>query len=330
MSLSSPFYSLSPDLVIDAVESLGYLSDLRVFALNSYENRVYQVGIEDDAPLIAKFYRPGRWTREQIEEEHQFSLALTQAEVPIVSPLQNQDGQTLYEYQDFLFCLYPRFGGHAPELDNDDTLYTLGTEIGRLHALGKTSRFQYRPSINISSFAIASRDFLLQQNRIPSNLEPAYAAISEQLITQLQESWQRIDFASIRLHGDCHPGNILSRPDSLWLVDLDDARNGPAVQDLWMLISGEPHEQARQMETIVEGYETFCEFDRKELALIEPLRTLRLMHYAAWLAARWDDPAFPQAFPWFNTERYWAAHILELKEQSSALMAPAIQLQGSV
>lgn len=321
----TPFHTLNPDKVIDAVESLGYLSDLRVFPLNSYENRVYQFGLEDGEPIIAKFYRPARWSDEQILEEHEFSRALADLEIPIVAPLE-RDGKTLFEFDDFRFALYPRRGGHAPELTDLDTLYRLGQQLGRLHELGKAQPFSHRPSLNLQTFGIDSRDFLLAEDFIPGSLTEAYATLSQHLIEAMEPILATTPFNRIRLHGDCHPGNILLRPDSLYLVDLDDARNGPAVQDIWMLLSGERPQKQQQLGEIIAGYEEFCEFDNRELALVETLRTLRLMHYAAWLARRWQDPAFPMAFPWFNTERYWAEHILELREQLAALSEPPLEI----
>ena len=321
------YSKLTPDTVIDAVESLGYLSDLRVFPLNSYENRVYQVGIEADEPIIAKFYRPNRWSDEQIIEEHEFTLALQKIDVPVIPPIQIND-ETLFNFKGYRFSLYQRRGGHAPELEDLDCLFTLGQHLGRVHSLGQAKPFDHRPEINIQSFAIDSRNFILENEFIPSSLVEPYAAITEQLIDKLQSDFAKVTYQAIRLHGDCHPGNILTRPDSMYIVDLDDSRNGPAIQDLWMLISGDTEQKRAQLSSILEGYEEFCEFDLSELALIEPLRTLRLIHYAGWLAKRWNDPAFPMAFPWFNTERYWAEHILELKEQASHLDEPVINLQG--
>ena len=322
----TPFDDLSIDTVIDAVESIGFLSDLRVFPLNSYENRVYQVGIEDSTPVIAKFYRPERWTDEQILEEHAFSFALAEAEIPVIPPMQI-DKCSLFRFGKYRFSLAERKGGHAPELDNLDTLYTLGQHLGRIHALGAAKRFQHRPAITMKGFAEDSRTFLLDEDFIPASLAAAYEAISAQLITKLKTCFDHTEYRAIRLHGDCHPGNILCRPESLFIVDLDDCRMGPAIQDLWMLISGDRGQKQRQFIELLEGYEEFFDFDRAELRLIEPLRTLRLMHYAAWLARRWHDPAFPYAFPWFNTERYWASHIQELKEQLFALDEPALKLQ---
>ncbi len=321
-----PFDQLNIDTVIDAVESLGYLSDLRVFPLNSYENRVYQVGIEDAEPLIVKFYRPARWNDAQILEEHQFSLELEEAEIPVIPPIAI-DGATLFNFNNFRFSLSQRKGGHAPELDNLDTLYTLGQHLGRIHAIGATKDFATRPEISREHFGTESRDFLNQNSVLPKSLAPAYFAVADQLIEKLNTIFSTAEYKKIRLHGDCHPGNILTRPESLYIVDLDDCRSGPAIQDLWMLISGERHQKVRQFQEILDGYEEFYDFNRSELKLIEAFRTLRLMHYAAWLAKRWSDPAFPHAFPWFNTERYWAEHITELKEQLFALDEDPIQLQ---
>ncbi len=322
-----PFNNLTPDLVLTAVESLGFASDARIYPLNSYENRVYQVGLEgrDKQPLIAKFYRPARWTDEQILEEHAFSIELEQLDVPIVPPL-IIDGRTLFHYDNFRFALYPRRGGHAPELDNDDTLFALGQYLGRIHALGKNQKFQHRVDLSVARMGDASREFLLQHDFVPAGVRAAYETITEQLLAQIKQVFARTPYTSIRLHGDCHPGNILWRDDKPNFVDLDDALNGPAIQDLWMLLSGERSRRLVQLASVIEGYEMFCEFHPRELNLIESLRTLRLMHYAAWLARRWNDPAFPHHFPWFNTERYWSEHILELREQLYALSEPPLAL----
>lgn len=324
-STKPPFENLSVDTVIDAVESIGYLSDLRVFPLNSYENRVYQVGIEENEPVIAKFYRPQRWSKEQILEEHSFTKALFDAEIPVIPPIE-QNGETLFEHNGFRFSLAQRRGGYAPELDNLETLFTLGQHIGRIHAIGASENFSVRPEMSLSSYAIDSRDFLLSSQMLPSSLELSYATIAEQLIEKLRPLFEQPSYNKIRLHGDCHPGNILVRPDSMYIVDLDDCRSGPAIQDLWMLISGEMDQKQRQFSEILEGYQEFHSFELSELKYIEGLRTLRLMHYAAWLARRWHDPAFPHAFPWFNTERYWAEHIQELKEQLFLLDQPSLKL----
>lgn len=321
-----PYNSLTPDAVLDAVESLGYLSDARILALNSYENRVYQVGIEDKSPIIAKFYRPNRWSREQIQEEHDFAQHLLDLEIPVVPPLRDDNNASLHQFGDFLFAVYERKGGHAPELDNLDCLHVIGRLIGRMHSLAKQTPFEHRPILDIQSFGIESREFLLGNDFIPKELQQAYDSLTKDLLTLVQTRFQQVTFDNIRLHGDCHPGNILWRDDSAFFVDLDDARMGPAVQDLWMLLSGDRAQQTTQIDEILDGYQQFCDFNHAELALIEPLRTLRIMHYSAWLARRWNDPAFPMNFPWFNSLRYWSEHILELREQFAALQEPPLAL----
>ena len=323
-TIQNNYHQLTPDTVIDAVESMDMLSDARILALNSYENRVYQVGIEDKEPIIAKFYRPNRWSTEQIQEEHDFTQQLLDIDIPVVPPLQF-DGKTLLEFNGFRFALYPRRGGQAPAFDNHDHLETIGRYIGRIHQLGKTSVFSHRPTVDIHSYAETSRQFLLENNFVPQELRPAYETITRDLLEQLGTLFSTIRYQAIRLHGDCHVGNILWRNDSAHFVDFDDARNGPAIQDLWMMLSGEYQQRCLQLADILEGYTEFCDFDSAEIGLIEGLRTLRLMHYTAWIARRWDDPAFPHNFPWFNTERYWSEHILELREQISALQEPPLR-----
>lgn len=320
------YAQLSPDTVLDAVESIGFLSDLRVFALNSYENRVYQVGIENEEPIIAKFYRPNRWSNEQILEEHQFSLALHESEVPIIPPIV-KDSVSLFEHEGYRFALYPRRGGYAPELEDLDTLYRIGQHLGRIHALGKTKTFEYRPSLDAKTFGHESRQYILDHDCAPQSLRESYESLTGHLLEKIDATFADTAYQDIRLHGDCHPGNILSRPDSLYFVDLDDARSGPAIQDIWMLLSGDTNNKVAQLGSIIEGYEEFCDIDHAEFKLIEALRSLRLIHYTAWLARRWEDPAFPIAFPWFSSERYWADHILELREQMVEMDAPPLSLQ---
>ncbi len=322
---NAPYNQLTPDCVIDAVEHIGLLSDARIFPLNSYENRVYQVGIEDETPLIAKFYRPNRWSDEQILEEHTFSQELLDADIPVVAPL-HFGGKTLLSYNGYRFTLYPRRGGHAPELDNLDNLFTLGQTLGQIHAQGKSKPFSHRPALTAQNFGHASRSFLLKSDMIPTTLMEAYQTVSAHCLEKVDAVFQKTSFETLRLHGDCHTGNILWRDDKPNFVDLDDARTGPAIQDLWMLLSGERHQQTEQILAVLDGYEMFCEFSPAELNLLESLRTLRLMHYAAWLAKRWTDPAFPIHFPWFNTERYWAEHIQELREQLFNLDEPPLKL----
>jgi Ser/Thr protein kinase RdoA (MazF antagonist) len=318
-----PYQSLTPDLVLTAVESTGLLSDARISALNSYENRVYQVGIESSQPIIVKFYRPERWSDEQILEEHQFTLALQDLDISVVAPMVDPDGKTLHHFEQFRFALYLRQGGHAPNLDDMDTLLSLGRTLGRIHALGQAKTFTYRPEITLQTFGTDSAEFLLANQFIPESLQKAYSSLVEDLLKTCKEKMQ-IPYNKIRLHGDCHPGNILWRNDVAHFVDFDDARNGPAIQDLWMLLSGERQQQTEQLSEILEGYREFCDFDLRELPLIESLRSLRIIHYSAWLARRWQDPAFPKFFPWFNTERYWGEHILQLREQLAAINEPPL------
>ena len=327
-SQSHPFDSLGPDLLIDSVESLGFVSDGRFLALNSYENRVYQIGIEDETPMIAKFYRPGRWSREQILEEHQFCYELLEQELPVVVPWRNSQGGSLNSYGDFTFALYERKGGRAPELDNLDNLFILGRLMGRIHGIGATKPFKHRPQLDAQGFGWDSYK-LISEQFIPEGLRPAYDSLALDILKKIEQILEDYgEIKRIRVHGDCHSGNILWRDDNPHFVDFDDARMAPAIQDLWMLLSGDRHEQTIQMAEIVEGYNEFYEFDVRELKLIEVMRTLRIMHHSAWIARRWSDPAFPMAFSWFNSPRYWSGHILQLREQLAALNEPPIELMG--
>jgi Ser/Thr protein kinase RdoA (MazF antagonist) len=325
-----PFARLSPELVIDAIESTGRLSDLRVFALNSYENRVYQIGIDGGEPIIAKFYRPERWSDAQILEEHAFSLQLAENELPVIAPLHSANGETLFRFRDFRFSLFPRRGGQAPDLDNSDTQLMLGRLMARLHAIGATENYQTRPVLDIKTFGRDSYEFIAE-NCLQGDLLRAYSTLCEDLLARIEIIFAQVKPKLIRTHSDCHVGNILSREHvsgekQYFFVDLDDSRMSPAIQDLWMLLSGERHERIAQLSELLEGYNEFYDFDLRELALIEALRTLRLMHFAAWIARRWQDPAFPLAFPWFGSERYWAEHILELREQLAALNEPPLAI----
>lgn len=328
---SHPYSKLGPDQVLDAVEALGLESSARIFALNSYENRVYQIGLESGEFIVAKFYRPGRWSDAQILEEHEFAAELADLDIPVVAPLVI-DGRTLHtitvDDQPFRLALFPRQTGHAPELDNPDNLLVLGRFLGRVHRVGAQRPFRHRVALSIDRFAVQSREFLLRNDVLPSSLVPAYESLSSDLINRLYERFAPLQksLTMLRLHGDCHPGNVLWRDDRPFFVDFDDAVNGPAIQDLWMLMSGEAEQRQAQLLEIVAGYEEFHDFDARELILIEPLRTLRLMHYSAWLARRWQDPAFPLSFPWFNTPRYWSEHILALREQMAALDEPPLRL----
>jgi len=324
MELTSPthdFAALDPTLIIDSVESLGLESDARIFPLNSYENRVYQIGLEEGSDygqkIIGKYYRPNRWTNEQIQEEHDFTMELAQLEIPVVAPLQfNQ--QSLLNYNNYRFALYPQKGGRIAELDNPEHLEWIGRFLGRIHLVGASKPFLTRPQISVQDFAIDSAHFLLANKFIPDYLEEAYQTLSTDLIALLKLRFNETA-QSIRLHGDCHSGNILWTDKGPHFVDFDDCRSGPAIQDIWMLLSGDQHEQQQQLNHVLDGYFEFAELDPAELRLVEPLRSLRLMHYASWLAKRWSDPSFPMNFPWFNTANYWEQHILELREQFALL-----------
>lgn len=321
-----PYDRLDPDLIIDAVESVGFRSDARLLALNSYENRVYQVGIEDDTPLIAKFYRPERWSEAQIQEEHRFSLELQDAEISVVAPMVSAQGETLHTYEGFQFALFIRRGGYPPELDNLDNLLVLGRTLGRIHGVGKASAFTERQSITVDRMLTQSRELLLD-GFIPKGLVAAYESLTADLEQMVKALYSEVKAGDqIRIHGDCHVGNILWRDETAHFVDFDDCCTAPAIQDLWMFLNGERHERQLQLSELVEGYSEFCDFDPRQIRWIEALRTMRLIHYAAWLARRWEDPAFPRSFTWFNTERYWADHILELREQMSALQEEPLQL----
>ncbi len=330
MSDSHPYSRLTPDVVLDAVEGAGVRCDGRLLALNSYENRVYQVGLEDGTSLVAKFYRPQRWSDAQILEEHAFALELAAAEIPVVAPLAVA-GKTLLHTGGFRVAVYPRRGGRAPELEDPEVLEWLGRFIGRIHAVGRAQRFRHRPALDIASFGEEPRAYLESSGLLPADLKAAWCQVADLALEGVRAAFERAgDVAVLRVHGDCHASNVLWAPASAasgggpHFVDLDDSRMAPAVQDLWMLISGDRRSMARQLKKILEGYERFTEFDDRELALVEALRTLRLLHYSAWLARRWDDPAFPIAFPWFNTPRYWQDRILELREQVAAMQEEPI------
>ena len=329
-----PYSRLTPDVVLNAIESTGLRCDGRLLALNSYENRVYQVGIEDAdgaaSLVVAKFYRPERWSDAQILEEHAFARELADAEIPIVAPSEF-GGRTLLQAEGFRLAVFPRRGGRAPELEDRETLEWLGRFIGRMHAVGRVRPFAHRPTIDIASFGEEPRDFLLASGLIPPELDEPWRQAARLALEGVWHCYARAGkVGALRLHGDCHAGNVLWTPSTgnsvggPHFVDLDDARMGPAVQDLWMLISGDRATMGRQLGRILAGYEDFTEFDDRELHLVEALRTLRLLHYSAWLARRWDDPAFPINFPFFGTARYWQDRVLELREQIAAMQEPPL------
>jgi Ser/Thr protein kinase RdoA (MazF antagonist) len=325
---SHPYEHLTPDVVLDALSSVGLHGDGRLMALSSYENRVYQVQLEDpyegNDSVVAKFYRPGRWSEAQILEEHSFSAELMAAEVPAVGPLALA-GRTLNEHAGFRFSVSPRRGGRRPELDDFEVLEWIGRFLARIHTVGAAEPFATRPELDVQTFAIEPREWLLAHDAIPLDVQGSWLKQCNEAIAMMEALLRDHPARRIRLHGDCHPGNILWTPDQgPHFVDLDDACTGPAVQDLWMLLSGERRERNQQLGALVDGYEQFREFDRRELALIEPLRTLRLIHYSAWLARRWDDPAFPPTFPWFGSSDYWQGQVQMLEEQIEAMAEPPL------
>ena len=332
-----PFETLTPDVVLDALDSVGLRGDGRLTALSSYENRVYQVQLEDGSAVVAKFYRPERWSDAQIQEEHDFAAELMAAEVPAVGPLKLL-GASLHHFGGFAFSVSPRRGGRAPELDDGEVLEWIGRFLARIHTVGAARPFASRPALDVQSFGTESMQWLLEHDKVPLDVQSAWTRVCTNAIEMVathaeltgaraindsEDSGVRI----LRLHGDCHPGNILWTPADAapaagpgpHFVDLDDARMGPAVQDLWMLLSGDRSQRTRQLGALVDGYEQFRDFDRRELALIEPLRTLRLIHYSAWLARRWDDPTFPVNFPWFGSSDYWQGQVQMLEEQMEAM-----------
>lgn len=320
----TPYQGLSPETMLDALEAVGFRTDGGLMPLNSYENRVYQVGIEDDEPVVAKFYRPERWTDAAILEEHGFSFELRDAGLPCVAPVV-RDGVSLFEHDGFRYAVFPRQAGRPPNVEDREVLRILGHALGRLHALGASRAFAHRRRLTVREFGGESAEFLLGSGLIDEELSEAYEAVTSQLIERIAPVMENARTA-IRIHGDCHLGNLLWRYDAPNFVDFDDTMTGPPVQDLWMLLSGERDERTRQLADLVEAYDVFHSFDASETRLIEPLRALRMMHHAAWIGRRWRDPAFPVAFPDFGGTRYWSNHILTLKEQLAALDEPPLAL----
>lgn len=324
---STPYANLTPDAVLDAIEAAGFAVNGSLLALNSYENRVYQVGLNDGGFVVAKFYRPGRWDTATIQEEHDFSRELATAQIPVVAPLANPSGETLHHHAGYAYAVFPRQGGRPPELDDPEHLRWLGRFLGRIHAVGATRRFAHRPALTLQRFGYDALAFLLASGRVPTELEHNFRLAAESLLQQVSDRFEAVGpVRQRRLHGDCHPGNILWTGHGPHFVDLDDCMTGPAIQDLWMLLSGNRPDMQRQLGLLLEGYQAFFDFEPLELQLIEPLRALRLLHYSAWLAARWADPAFPLAFPWFNTPRYWEDQLNTLREQAERLTEPVLEL----
>ncbi|MBF0163816.1 MAG: serine/threonine protein kinase [Magnetococcales bacterium] len=322
----TPYKNLSPEVILQATERLGERCDGRLLALNSFENRVYQVGLEGGGALVVKFYRKGRWSRDAILEEHLFTQQLADLEIPVVAPLADSRDETLHTWRGFRYALYPNCGGRAPDLENHDHLERLGLALGRIHALGATRSFVARPTLDVESFGEEPHRFLMDSKFIPLDLRTIYDTLIKELLQRIRRCFALAGGVRlIRLHGDCHSGNILWTERGPLFVDFDDARMGPAIQDLWMCLSGDRDEQGTQLAALLRGYRKFHDFNPREVHLIEALRTLRMIHYAAWIARRWDDPAFPRAFPWFDAPRYWDNHILSLREQVLLMQEPPLE-----
>lgn len=318
-NIHTPYSHLTPELILAAVENVGFQCSGSLLSLNSYENRVYQVGIADSAPVIAKFYRPHRWNNEAILEEHQFALELLELEIPVVAPISSNQN-TLHHYQEYRFALFPRKGGRALDLSDLDHLESIGRFLGRLHAVSACRAFQHRTRLDTKSMGYKPYHFLLQSNFIPEYLKTKFCGTIESLLSAIDNKFQQLtSLNNIRLHGDFHPGNILWKEEGIQIVDLDDCIMGPAIQDIWMMLSGDELTMKVQLERILEGYQEFHDFNFSEISLIESLRTLRMIHYAAWLAKRWDDPAFPMYFPFFNTANYWQELLQSLLVQQEKL-----------
>ena len=312
-----PFENLGPETILSALESVGFEPNGSLLALNSYENRVYQAQTETLEFYVAKFYRPERWTYEAIEEEHDFSYELLDSEISVVAPIKI-DGSTIFEYAGYYFAIFPRQGGHPPNLENEEDLEVLSRSIARIHAIGSKKLFKHRQEFSVARLGTASREFILGSDFLPPELVESYASTTQILLDSIDPV--KIENEQTRIHGDCHMGNVLWRNDISHFVDFDDCLNGPPIQDLWMLLSGERQDQLAQINTIIDAYNEFYEFNSSTLATIESLRTLRMIHHAAWIAKRWNDPAFPLAFPFFDSAKYWSDHILTLKEQESKLL----------
>lgn len=317
---SSDYYQLSPDTILDALESIGLLPEAALLALNSYENRVYQFRTQDEVKYVAKFYRPNRWTDQQILEEHQYSQQLCDQELPVVPPLAF-NGKTLHDHQNFRFSVFANQGGRNPNLDDPQVLKRAGRLLSRIHMVSHSQNFQHRPALNSDTFGHQNIALIKQTGFLPNHVEQSYFSVCNFLMEQVERIYNQFpSIENFRIHGDCHPSNILWTDDGPHFVDFDDCRTGPAVQDLWMLITAqEADEKYRQWQTLLDGYEEFCEFDDRELKLVEPLRALRMLNYTAWLCKRWDDPIFKHYFFWFNSDKYWEEQVLQLKEQLSIL-----------
>jgi Ser/Thr protein kinase RdoA (MazF antagonist) len=323
-SAPAPFETLDPGAVFAAAESIGLEPSGRLFALNSYENRVYQLGDEQGDLWVLKFYRPARWSDAAIGEEHAFTFELSGAELPVAAPLV-RDGRSLFVHGRLRFAAFPYLAGRAPELDDRATLTLLGRTLARMHAVGARARFAHRPALTVARLGEGARAQVMASGFVPDALSGQYALVSEQVIGRVRQCFERFGpLPQLRIHGDCHAGNILWRENGPLFVDLDDCMSGPRIQDLWMFLAGDAAAQQASWAALMEGYEVFAEFDFAELTLVEALRSLRILNHAAWIAHRWQDPAFPRAFPWFAEPRFWERHISDLFEQLASMDDPPI------
>lgn len=328
--LNTPYANLEPSLILDAIESVGFHCSGSLLALNSYENRVYQVGLEEGAPVIAKFYRPHRWSNETILEEHNFALELLDHEIPIVAPLKSSTGNTLHHYNNYRFAIFPRWGGRALELGSLEQLEWMGRFIGRFHAISASKPFLHRPRLDIQTHGYIPYQYLIEHDMVPAYLKENYCSTVDTVLQRIEECFHQAgNIPLLRIHGDIHPGNVLwNDAAGPHIVDLDDCVTGPATQDIWMLLSGDPTQVEIELHHILRGYREFHDFNPRELILTEALRSLRMIQYSAWLASRWNDPAFPPSFPWFNTPHYWQEQIQNLREQIGAIEAALEQAIG--
>jgi Ser/Thr protein kinase RdoA (MazF antagonist) len=318
-----PFAGLSPEVVLDAAASVGLDVDGRLFALNSYENRVYQLG-STDGMLVLKFYRAARWSDAQIDEEHVFTEEMAAAELPVAAPVR-LEGRTLFKYREFRFAAFPWMAGRAPELDAPEARQIFGRTLARMHQIGARRPFLVRPKLGVRRLGWEARDQVLSGELLPEYLHARYESVSATLLERVEQTFQDAgDVRDIRIHGDCHMGNLLWNERGPVLVDLDDCAMGPRVQDLWMMLAGSGTEQQRQWSELLEGYAQFADFDFREVRLIEALRALRMLHHAAWVSHRWLDPAFPRAFPWLGEARYWEGYLRDLIEQVEVIEDPPL------
>jgi len=319
------YANLSPDVILDALESIDYIAEYNIIPLNSYENRVHLLTLTDGSRVVSKFYRPERWTDEQILEEHAFSLELQHNEIPVVAPLAI-NAQTLHHYQGFRFSLFPARGGRNLEIENLENLTWMGRFLARIHLLGAKQPYQVRPTIDVENYGVESLEFLNTCQQIPDYMRESYLTIAKHIVEACQQAFTNIDYDVLRLHGDCHPSNVMWTDDGPHFVDFDDSRMGPAVQDLWMLMSGEPEFMQQQWDALLEGYEEFADFNEEEIQLIEPLRGLRMLHYTAWIGRRWQDPSFQHHFAFFDSHQYWEQQTLHLKEQLALIQNPPLKI----